>query len=105
MTRQVISANRLTDGLVVYLTADGGWSERIADAQIVDTERAGDAEAALATAADAADRQIVVEPYAIDIDERDGERRPTKYREFIRAKGPTVRRDLGKQAAPDATVR
>ncbi len=96
MTRQVISANRLTDGLVVYQTGDGGWSERIADATVFDAETAG--EAALATAGEAVARQIIVDPYAIDIDESGGGRRPTRYREFIRAKGPTVRRDLGKQA-------
>jgi hypothetical protein len=96
MTRQVISANRLTDGLVVYLTSAGGWSERIAEARIVEDEE--DGKAALAAAAEAAARQLVVEPYAIDIDDSGGERRPTKFREFIRAHGPTVRRDLGKQA-------
>jgi hypothetical protein len=96
MTRQVISANRLTDGIVVYLTEAGDWSERIDAARIVDDETSA---AAAAAAAEAVARQIVVEPYPIDIDDAGGTRRPTKFREFIRAQGPTVRRDLGKQAA------
>lgn len=100
MSRQVISANRLNDGLVVYLTADDGWSERIDEARLID----GDADASSANdaAAGAVARQIVVDPYPVDIDESteesNGEIRPSRFREFIRAKGPTVRRDLGKQA-------
>ena len=31
MTR-IVTANRLRDGLVVFLSADGAWSERIGDA-------------------------------------------------------------------------
>lgn len=96
MTRQVISANRLNDGLVVYLTGSGDWSERIDDARIVEGDE--DNAAAMAVASEAAARQIVVDPYAIDIEESGGERRPTRFREYIRAKGPTVRPDLGKQA-------
>ena len=96
MSRQVISANRLNDGLVVYLTADGGWSERIAEARLIDGE--ADAVTATETAAGAVARQIIVDPYPVDIEENAGEIRPTRFREFIRAKGPTVRRDLGKQA-------
>ena len=34
----------------------------------------------------------------IDVAEFDGEWRPKKYREYIRATGPSVRPDLGKQA-------
>ena len=102
MSRQVISANRLADGLVVYLTGDGRWSEQIDDALVFDGETASDA--ALATAAGSVERQIVVDPYAIDIDETAGGRRPTRFREFIRAHGPTVRRDLGKQASRHAAA-
>lgn len=97
MTRQVISANRLTDGLVVYLTDGGDWSEAIAEARIVDDAAAH--AAAVAEGAAAVARQHVVEPYAIDIDVSSGAPRPARLREYIRARGPTVRPDLGKQAA------
>ncbi len=96
MAMQVISANRLVDGLVVYMTGGGGWSERIADAQAVTGKEVG--EVAMAAARVAEEARIIVEPYLIDIDESSGERRPTRYRELIRAKGPTVRLDIGKQA-------
>lgn len=94
--QQIVSANRLTDGLVVYLTADAGWSERLDDGHAATDDAAADR--LLAAARRAVEDRIVVDPYLIDVAEIDGVRRPTKFREYIRAKGPTVRRDLGKQA-------
>ena len=43
MAQQVVTANRLSDGVVVYLTADGGWTERLSEGCAVDS----DADAAL----------------------------------------------------------
>ena len=34
MALQVVTANRLSDGAVVYLTGSGGWSEWLSDGQI-----------------------------------------------------------------------
>jgi len=96
MTQQVVSANRLTDGLVVYLTPKSGWSERLADGHVAADETA--AKSILALAKQAQDDRIVVDPYLIDVADFDGELRPKKYREYIRAMGPSVRPDLGKQA-------
>jgi hypothetical protein len=41
----------------------------------------------------------VVDVYAIDVAIEDGRIRPLVYRERIRAEGPSVRLDLGKQSA------
>lgn len=95
MTEQVISANRLRDGLVVYLVADDSWSEDIGAGEIARDDDG--AAALLARAEQAVSRQIVVDPYLIAVQESDGVLRPTKYREFIRATGPSVRTDLSKQ--------
>ena len=96
MSQQVISANRLTDGLVVYLTPEGGWSERLADGHVASDDAT--AQQVLALAKQAESDRIVVDPYLIDVAEFDGELRPKKYREYIRAMGPSIRPDLGKQA-------
>lgn len=96
MTQQMVSANRLTDGLVVYLTTDAGWSERLVDGHIAADETT--AERILAVAKQAESDRIVVDSYLIDVANFDGELRPSKYREYIRAEGPTVRPDIGKQA-------
>jgi len=95
MTQQVISANRLSDGLVVYLASDDSWSEWISRGEIATDEAAADG--LLARAKLAEENRIVLDPYLVQVAEDDGEFRPTKYREFIRATGPSVRPDLSKQ--------
>jgi hypothetical protein len=87
---QVLTANRLIDGTVLYWK-DGGWVETLAAAETLD----GDAAAAALEAAKAfVSGNAVVNPYLFEL--RNG--RPVKEREIIRAAGPSVRHDLGKQA-------
>lgn len=91
-----ISANRLTDGVVVFL-AQNAWVESLASAERFSQRNA--AEAALDTRAGAdVRRNIIVEPLMFDIRERDGVIEASHIREAIRAKGPSIRTDLGKQA-------
>lgn len=90
---QVLTANRLHDGEVVYLAADGAWVEGLERAQILVTAAQG--EAALAAGAEAERNLHVVHAYLFEITPA---QKPVKMREIIRAAGPTVRRDLGKQA-------
>ncbi len=87
MTLQAITANRLSDGLVVYLGGSGGWSERLGDALI--TSDPDDA-ARLLLEAEAAVSRHVVGPYLIDLTRDDAIPRPARRREAIRAQGPTV---------------
>ena len=93
---QIMTANRLDDGSVVYLDGEGGWSGHIEDSHRA--ESLNDAEALTALAKQAVADCLVVGPYLIDIADEEGAVRPLHYREAIRAKGPTVRPDLGKQA-------
>ena len=93
---KAVTANRLADGLVVYLGNDG-WVETIAAARSVDGKEAAAALLAEAEPDVAACR--VVGPYVIDVvPGRDGTLHATSERERIRALGPTTRPDLGKQA-------
>ncbi|MDZ5648822.1 DUF2849 domain-containing protein [Nitrospirillum sp. BR 11828] len=85
---KVVTANRLQDGAVVWLTAAGDWSTRIADAQ-VQADTAG-VETALGIARASAARQEVVEPYAVDVVVEGDGPRPLKTREWIRAAGPSI---------------
>ena len=87
----VITANRLTDGIVVFLDAGFGWVTSLQDAAVLD---AGDA--ALARAKQDEARQIIVEPYAIEVSGARPAIAPKALREAIRAHGPTIRRDLAK---------
>jgi len=92
---QMLTANRLTDGEVVYWQA-GQWVEAYAGGEIFADAAAADA--ALEAAKDFVKRNIVVAPYLFDVRE-DGT--PAKEREIIRAAGPSVRRDMGKQTHHD----
>jgi hypothetical protein len=85
---QIVIANRLNDGLVVFLREDGKWVESIEAGTVADDEAAAQRLLKIAGAAEA--NSEVIDPYLIEIDERDGQRRPTAFREAIRASGPTV---------------
>ena len=79
----VVTANRLTDGIVVYLASDGGWTEEIGRARLAETEdevKALEAEAAKDVAA-----RKVVAVYPMDVAVRDGTVDPLSVRERIRA--------------------
>jgi hypothetical protein len=89
---QMIVANRLTDGHVVFLAADGGWVEAIEAGHLASDQDA--AQRLLAAAQLAESQNAVVEPYLIEIRTEKGLRVPVSYREAIRAAGPTVRTDL-----------
>lgn len=91
-----ISANRLRDGVVVFL-GRSGWVERLGDAERFPDKAA--AEAALEARARADEkRNLLVEPTAFELRVTNGLVEAAHIREAIRAKGPTVRPDLGKQA-------
>ncbi len=97
MTLQVVTANRIGDGSVVYLTRVGGWSERFADGQVSRSDEESDTLMAVAGAT--AEIPEVIEPYAIDVVDEAGVVRPVRYREAIRAQGPTIHPAFGQQAA------
>ncbi|HUC61338.1 MAG TPA: DUF2849 domain-containing protein [Alphaproteobacteria bacterium] len=92
---QIVIANRLKDGLVVYRGRER-WVDRIDEAEIAH-DPAG-AENLLERAKRAVAANEVVDPYLIEVAEIEGALRPTRWRERIRSQGPTVRRDLGYQA-------
>ncbi len=91
---QMVVASRLRDGFVVFLAPGGEWVESIEQGAVAETKDA--AERLLATAKADEERNVVVEPYLIEVAVVDGRREPAEIRESIRAYGPTVRTDLSK---------
>lgn len=92
---KVLTANRLTDGECLWW-GNGAWNETIEGADIAADK---DAEATLdAIGREAFAANFVLDVAIIDIELADGAIRPLRLRERIRAAGPTVRNDLGKQA-------
>ena len=93
---QVLTANRLSDGEVVYLGADDGWVESLDGALLL--ANAAEGEGALAKGVQAENELKVVHAYLFDVSGQGAGLKPVKMREIIRAAGPTIRLDLGKQA-------
>ncbi|PTE08305.1 DUF2849 domain-containing protein [Mesorhizobium helmanticense] len=93
---KVLTANRLTDGIAVWY-ADGGWADTVDHADIAHDKAAEDRLEAIGAAAHASNE--VVDVNLIDVSVVNGVVEPVRLREKIRAAGPTIRHDLGKQAA------
>jgi len=82
----VVTANRLSDGVVIYRTAERGWSTDIAEAAVVTTAAA----ARELLAAAVADDVGAVQPYVAPVELNNGSGvQPGNLREYIRFRGPT----------------
>lgn len=89
---QMIIANRLRDGLVVFLAPDERWDGAIGGGVVIEDE-AG-ATRLLEVAKRHETEGQVIDPQLIEVEMEGGKPRPTAMREAIRAFGPTVRTDL-----------
>jgi hypothetical protein len=85
----IVTANELETGAVVYLGASGRWVDRLADAEVA---RDADAKSRLEQiAAQSAARQEVTAVYTMPVAVEAGRPQPVSMRERIRAAGgPTV---------------
>jgi hypothetical protein len=88
---QMIIANRLRDGVVVFLAPNEGWEPAIEAGTLIDNE--ADAAKLMGVATRHVDECKVIDPQLIDVEVTGGQPRPTAIREAIRAFGPTVRTD------------
>lgn len=84
----VVTANRLTDGIVVYLAPDGTWVEDIARARIASTEN--ETKALEDVAAKDVKARKVVAVYPMEVALVDGAVDPLSVREKIRASHRTT---------------
>ena len=93
---KALTANRLGDGAVVFLNRAGAWSETIDEAAVAQEP---DSQAALDRRGKEAEAgNHVTGAYLLEVERRDGHVRALHIRERIRALGPSIRTDLGKQA-------
>jgi hypothetical protein len=94
---QAVTANRLLDGVVVYLTKSNEWSESLQDAEVAEGKEAADALLARGSVFFEPEN-LVLDVYLFEVEQTDEGIRAASVREAIRQAGPTVRTDLGKQA-------
>ncbi|MEO1150332.1 MAG: DUF2849 domain-containing protein [Pseudomonadota bacterium] len=90
---KIITGNHLHHGRVLYLGPEGRWVEAIQDAQAFENDAA---DAVLQTAQ--ARVTEIADLYLIDVTDGQPSGRDA-LKETIRSAGPTIRHDLGKQAA------
>lgn len=86
---RIVTANRLSDGRVIYADPSGEPVEAFDRAGRFEDEAA---DAALARAA--GDPGVFVNPYLIEVDDGHPSGRD-RFKELIRARGPTVGHSLG----------
>ncbi len=101
--RSILTANRLGDGTAVFLDFEGAWNENIAEAAVAhspDEVRALEDRGAYDSA-----HNLVVEPYLVEVREVAGRIEPIRYRERVRAGGPTILDDVPGYVSPVAVVR
>ena len=101
MAPQMVTANRLRDGTVVYFTANKTWSESFAEGAVwTDKESA---EAALNESEADVKARLVVGPYLADVVLTDAGPKPASAKERIRAAHrPTFEPDQGSWTGPIA---
>ena len=83
----MVTANRTWDGVVIYRTAQQGWSANLADAAIVRTSDEARTLLSDATADDVGAIGAYIAPVEI---KEGGEVKPGNLRERIRSKGLTI---------------
>ncbi|WP_020176409.1 DUF2849 domain-containing protein [Methyloferula stellata] len=85
---KIISANRLQDGIVVYAVAEGSWTADIDQAKRFTSE--AEIEAGLKQAKTDEKRNLIVDPFAVDVEAEAKGLEALTLRNAIRAKGPTI---------------
>lgn len=86
--QKVVTANRLRDGLVIFVGADRTWVTDINDA--LTFSDGAPLEDALALGQEGIVNRFLVDPYAVDVTLEGDRPVPVRLRERIRADGPTV---------------
>ena len=97
--KKIATANRVTDGRVVFLDNRGAWHESMAGARVADDEAAAETLDADAKFGEVAN--LVIGTYLIEVE--DQPLHPSRLRERIRAAGPTVQLALNRAPTAMAT--
>jgi len=94
----VLTANRLGDGIVVFLGSNGDWIEGIGDVAVArspEEARALEAQGARDTA-----NNVVVDAYLVEVREAAGGLTPVRTRERVRVAGPSILADVPGYVSP-----
>jgi hypothetical protein len=87
-TAQVLTANRLTDGIAVWYDRDGKWNEWIGRSVVASSKEEAERLEIIGKKAFAANE--VLDVNLVEVEEVEGRIVPLRLRERIRAEGPTI---------------
>ncbi len=82
---QIVTANALIEGDVIYFTAQSTWSRDIADAELFTDPDRANAQLALANS----DQSVVAGVYLVDATAGEDGPEPVHFREDFRMTGPS----------------
>jgi hypothetical protein len=102
MVDKVLTANRLTDGIAVWLNASGEWVASLQDALVARHAEAVTALEEIGKKSYADNK--VVDVNVIEVQETNGVLWPLRLRERIRAEGPTMEYAPGYPVANPAFI-
>ena len=88
----ILTANRLNDGIVVFLNFEGAWVEAIDEALVARTP--DEIMQLEVRGAYDARHNLIVEPYLVEVQEVGHRVVPVRYRERVRALGPSILADV-----------
>ena len=97
---EVLTANRLRDGAVVFLNFDGDWVASLLG--VVIARSPDEARGLEARGVHDAARNLVVDPYLVEMREVAGVLLPLRQRERVRLCGPSILDDVPGYLAPTA---
>ncbi len=86
--QKVITANRLIDGLVIFIGENRTWVTDIAEA--VTFADGPELDAGIAFGAESVAARLLIDHYPVDVTIQNGKPVPVRLRERIRTDGPTV---------------
>jgi hypothetical protein len=98
----VLTANRLSDGVVVFLNYEGSWAEGIATAAVA--RYPGELRALEARGGHDARRNKVVDPYLVEVRETEKGLVPIRTRERVRIAGPSILADVPGYVTPSSVI-
>jgi sulfite reductase (NADPH) hemoprotein beta-component len=99
---QILTANLLSDGLVVFLGKGGSWSASLEGAQLAHSDT--DVARLEAMGGDAARANHIVDPYLVEVEETGPTLSPIEMRERMRARGPSVNLEFNSKINGHALV-
>jgi hypothetical protein len=99
---QILTANLLSEGMVVFLSEGGAWASSLESAQLAHTD--DDVAQLEAQGGQAAQANLIVDPYLVEVEETGSALSPVEFRERMRARGPSINLEFNSKTNGHALI-